>query len=405
MAKKGSSGNILLGCLFLAAAAILGGPIVRYFSNQDAPSVFVHEMEHNPCLRGEVCCMLEASSVCSLKDLKVFIDSNPIEFDAKKLLGKKTGQIPFSFDSKKIDDGLHTLEVEAVDGGWNVPTKRKSWFFSVDNIDLSARLVQNEFSLMQGRTIHLKLDSNKPILSAEATFRSKKYKCSACVSDPTMYDFFIPTECDLNPGNYSLDVNISDHAGNHASLMGSVEILDGEFKKQKGFSVAREKLATEKELSSNDLSLEEILESWLPTASQEKSWKGNFEIPTVVQRYSTPFGEIRVTPEKGRYMHRAVDIANAPKSVVWASQDGTVLVKERFLMSGNTVVVDHGMGIVTMYSHLDDFAEIKVGQVVKKGNPVGTIGKTGYANGYHLHWELRVAGVAVDPLQWTEKTF
>ena len=185
MAKNGKSGSILWGFLFLALAAIFGGPVLRYFSNQDAPLIFVHEMEHNPCLRGEVCCMLETNSVCALKNLKVLIDNNPVSLEAEKLLGKKSGQLSFSFDSKELSDGPHSLEVEAVDGGWNAPVKRQSWMFSVDNIDLSVRLVQNEFSLLQGRTIHLKLDSNKQISNAEATFLSKKYRCSASAPDPT----------------------------------------------------------------------------------------------------------------------------------------------------------------------------------------------------------------------------
>ena len=71
-------------------------------------------------------------------------------------------------------------------------------------------------------------------------------------------------------------------------------------------------------------------------------------------------------------------------------------------MSGNTIAIDHGHGIVSLYYHLNDFSDIEVGDSVKKGNPVGTLGMTGYASGYHLHWELRVNGVPVDPLQWTD---
>ncbi|MFC1845664.1 M23 family metallopeptidase, partial [Candidatus Dependentiae bacterium] len=80
-------------------------------------------------------------------------------------------------------------------------------------------------------------------------------------------------------------------------------------------------------------------------------------------------------------------------------------IKDRFVHSGNTVVVDHGWGILSMYFHLDDFANIEVGKKLAQGNPVGTIGQTGYAKGYHLHWELRVKNTAVDPMQWTKQSF
>jgi len=90
---------------------------------------------------------------------------------------------------------------------------------------------------------------------------------------------------------------------------------------------------------------------------------------------------------------------------VWATQSGKVIIKDRYLMSGNTVAIDHGCGIVSLYYHLEDFADIEVGDMLKKGNPVGTLGMTGYASGYHLHWELRVNGTPVDPLQWTQQNF
>jgi len=104
-------------------------------------------------------------------------------------------------------------------------------------------------------------------------------------------------------------------------------------------------------------------------------------------------------------MHRALDVINTPKSVIWSTQDGVVVLKDRFELSGNTVVVDHGCGVLSLFYHLDDFADIEVGQKIAKGNPVGTLGKTGYASGYHLHWETRVNNIPVDPMQWTKETF
>ena len=91
-----------------------------------------------------------------------------------------------------------------------------------------------------------------------------------------------------------------------------------------------------------------------------------------------------------------------PRSVVWAPQDGIVVMKDRFAPSGNTVIVDHGLGILSLFYHLEDFADIEVGQKVAQGNPLGTIGKTGFATGYHLHWEMRINNTPVDPLQWVK---
>ena len=90
---------------------------------------------------------------------------------------------------------------------------------------------------------------------------------------------------------------------------------------------------------------------------------------------------------------------------MWASQDGVVVIKDRYVHAGNAIVLDHGCGVVTIYFHLDSFADINVGDTVKKGKPVGTLGMTGYATGYHLHWELRVNNIAVEPMQWTTYDF
>jgi murein DD-endopeptidase MepM/ murein hydrolase activator NlpD len=58
-----------------------------------------------------------------------------------------------------------------------------------------------------------------------------------------------------------------------------------------------------------------------------------------------------------------------------------------------------------MFFHLEDFANINVGDKVAMGRPVGTLGKTGHATGYHLHWEMRINNIPIDPMQWTREIF
>ncbi len=140
-------------------------------------------------------------------------------------------------------------------------------------------------------------------------------------------------------------------------------------------------------------------------SAKEKLWKGAFCTPIDIARVTGEFGTVRTTQHKGRYAHKAIDVVNAPRSVVWAPQDGVVVMKDRYEHSGNTVVIDHGYGILSLFFHLDNFTKIAVGDKVAKGNPIGYIGKTGYAKGYHLHWEMRVNNIAIDPMQWTKTTF
>ncbi|MBP7854421.1 M23 family metallopeptidase, partial [Candidatus Babeliales bacterium] len=145
------------------------------------------------------------------------------------------------------------------------------------------------------------------------------------------------------------------------------------------------------------------LEQLSKRSPQEKMWSGLFDVPLVMKGITTDFGVIRTSQERGRKVHKALDLIADPKSVIWASANGVIVLKDRFTHSGNTVVIDHGCGVLSMYYHLHDFTDIAVGQKVKKGHPLGRMGMTGYASGDHLHWEIRVNNIAVEPMQWTQK--
>ena len=73
-------------------------------------------------------------------------------------------------------------------------------------------------------------------------------------------------------------------------------------------------------------------------------------------------------------------------------------------MRGKVVIIDHGLGVFSSYYHLSEMA-VEAGQEVERGHPVGKVGSTGLSTGSHLHWEIRVGGVYVDPLRWTQQAF
>ena len=87
-----------------------------------------------------------------------------------------------------------------------------------------------------------------------------------------------------------------------------------------------------------------------------------------------------------------------------APASGTVVLAEPLDVRGNAVVIDHGAGVFTGYWHLSQI-DVQAGQQVKPGDQLGLVGTTGLSTGNHLHWEMRVHGIAVDPLQWTGKVF
>jgi murein DD-endopeptidase MepM/ murein hydrolase activator NlpD len=104
------------------------------------------------------------------------------------------------------------------------------------------------------------------------------------------------------------------------------------------------------------------------------------------------------------FVHNGVDFAGAPGSPVLAPAAGVVVLVETLTVRGNATIIDHGWGVFTGYWHQTEVA-VKVGDVVQPGQVIGTVGKTGRATGYHLHWELFIHGVPVDPLQWVKQSF
>jgi murein DD-endopeptidase MepM/ murein hydrolase activator NlpD len=124
----------------------------------------------------------------------------------------------------------------------------------------------------------------------------------------------------------------------------------------------------------------------------------NFEVSKLVSGFGT-----RVNPfHKGNYHHDGVDIAAARGTAVMATGHGQVtLAKRSDLVAGygNYIEIDHGRGIVTRYSHLEDIF-VRPGQRVKKGQPVATVGSSGGSIAPHLHYEVMKDGHNIDPVKF-----
>jgi murein DD-endopeptidase MepM/ murein hydrolase activator NlpD len=120
---------------------------------------------------------------------------------------------------------------------------------------------------------------------------------------------------------------------------------------------------------------------------------------------SAPYGQRRSYnsgPVSG--FHAGQDFAAPEGAPIIAPAAGTVVLADPLQVRGNAVLIDHGGGIFTGYWHLVDIA-VQPGQQVQAGDLLGRVGTTGLSTGNHLHWELRVNGFAVDPMQWLTTRF
>ena len=147
----------------------------------------------------------------------------------------------------------------------------------------------------------------------------------------------------------------------------------------------------------------EILKGFRQNLTDTRYWQDRF-IEPVPGCMVSPFGVKRYRNHKptGDY-HGGVDLRGAAGTPVRAAADGQVKFAQLITVLGNTVGLDHGQGVETIYMHMSKLT-VEPGAQVKQGDVLGYVGTTGRSSGPHLHWTLYVNGVQVNPGQWVKLT-
>lgn len=128
-------------------------------------------------------------------------------------------------------------------------------------------------------------------------------------------------------------------------------------------------------------------------------WEGAFLEPTK-GRVTGRFGSRRVINGQHKRPHSGEDIAAPQGTPVLAINKGTVVATVDHFFSGKGVIIDHGVGLFSMYFHLSEI-DVQPGQALNKGDALGKVGATGRATGPHLHWGVRLNGARVNPYALT----
>jgi len=136
------------------------------------------------------------------------------------------------------------------------------------------------------------------------------------------------------------------------------------------------------------------------TQHSEKAWQGSFSLP-MANEISTQYGVKRIINKTKESIHGGIDIRGKEGEDVRASNSGKIVLTEELFFGGNTLVLDHGLGIFTVYMHLSGFNR-KSGESVLKGDVIGFVGSTGRSTGPHLHFGIKAQELSVNPVSFAK---
>ncbi|MYA20206.1 MAG: M23 family metallopeptidase [Chloroflexi bacterium] len=238
-------------------------------------------------------------------------------------------------------------------------------------------------------------------VSARVEFRDWTYPLVAR-GDSFWGVFGIPL--DAEAGEEPLRVTFHDADGTEiGDATGTVEIIEVDLLPIDPISLDGEAalLLTEETQQREDaLRLVQFAQS-----DPEPAWTGPFLVPVSDVRVTTPFGSPRSYNERPvTSYHSGIDYAGAVGDPVMAAAPGRVTWTGEMPLRGHSVIIDHGAGVMTGYHHLSTI-DVVDGDVVAAGDRIGGLGSTGLSTGPHLHWEVVVHRVNVDPSWWTFNSF
>jgi murein DD-endopeptidase MepM/ murein hydrolase activator NlpD len=207
----------------------------------------------------------------------------------------------------------------------------------------------------------------------------------------------------VTPGLHHLVITATQENASPTAVASNVEIRPGHYNSEYiVLSSDRQQLLDPALIAAER---EKLNATW-SVFTPQRYWNGLFRVPVdQFIRISSPFGTRR--SYGGGPMtsyHEGTDFAIPGGTPVYAPADGVVMVAEPLAVRGNAVVIDHGWGLYSGYWHLSEF-KVTPGQTVKQGDLIALSGNTGLSTGAHLHWDMRVGGLNVDPMQFTRQVF
>ena len=194
------------------------------------------------------------------------------------------------------------------------------------------------------------------------------------------------------PGQHEINVSIQ----NRKTYTIAFEVKNKDYKNQ------YITLKNKRQVNPNTMDLSRINKEKKQMKAVFTTWRAQKEdlapfIKPAQGPYSSPFGLRRFFNQQARKPHSGVDIAAPAGTKIIAPADGIISASGDYFFNGKTVLLDHGQGLISMFCHMDTI-RVKPGQLIKRGELLGTVGQTGRATGPHLHWSLSLNNARINPI-------
>jgi murein DD-endopeptidase MepM/ murein hydrolase activator NlpD len=254
----------------------------------------------------------------------------------------------------------------------------------------------------QGSLLLLELrSSTQPVTEIKATWDNHEIpfwqEPKADEKSPAVWRALLGVDLELKPENYPLTLTAKSESAEEIPCAATIDVKEGKFATE-SLKVAPNFVEPNPEQLARAEAERQRLRAIFATITPARLWDGSFHYPLAGVASGGNFGKRRILNGKAGSPHGGVDFPAAAGTPVYAPQRGRVVLAESLYFSGNTVVLDHGLGLYTFYGHFESIS-VQPGDLVDAGAILGKVGATGRVTGPHLHWGATVNRARANPLQ------
>ncbi len=257
---------------------------------------------------------------------------------------------------------------------------------------LTLRVVPDQVT--QGGVSVVSIDCPAPIRALRLQMGGRGISI-ASPSGQTRAEVLIGVDLEQAPGPVLIRADAEDENGHPFAGQGTLRVQDAHFPVRR-LTVDRAFVELDADTLERVAREKVVLDRLWETATPERLWRGPFRLPLDGAGRAFGFGERRIINGEPRSPHTGADFAAPPGAPVLAPQAGIVALVADHFFAGTSIILDHGLGLYTMYFHLQE-SLVQSGQRVAQGQAIARVGSTGRATGPHLHWGARLYGARIDP--------